>query len=90
MPASVVRSEPVYKEPRSQVQFVFAQDARHPIDTPRSLRASANAAVYLSVGYSTLKKWRSEGRGPKYAKIGGPVLYRPTDLDAFVESKLVA
>jgi len=44
----------------------------------------------LGVGYATLKKWRSEGRGPKPAKIGGSVLYRSSDFDSFVESKLVA
>lgn len=51
--------------------------------------APADAATFLGVGYSTLKKWRSEGRGPKYAKVGGSVLYRPADLDVFVESQLV-
>lgn len=56
----------------------------------RAALSPADAAVYLGVGYSTLKKWRSEGRGPKYAKVGNSVLYRPSDLDAFVESKLVA
>ncbi|MCA1307979.1 helix-turn-helix domain-containing protein [Microbacterium esteraromaticum] len=86
----MARSELVSKEPRSQVQFAFAQDARHSIAARRSLRASADAAVYLGVGYSTLREWRSEGRGSKYAKIGGSVLYRPADLDAFVASKLVA
>ena len=50
----------------------------------------ADAAVYLGVGYSTLKKSRGEGRGPKGATVGNSVLYRPADLDAFVESKLVA
>lgn len=50
----------------------------------------ADAAVFLGVGYSTLKKWRSEGSGPRYAKVGGSVLYRPADLDAYVESMLVA
>lgn len=55
----------------------------------RASLAPVDAAVFLGVGYSTLKKWRSEGRGPNYAKVGGSVLYRPADLDAFVESQLV-
>ncbi|MEB4613274.1 helix-turn-helix domain-containing protein [Leucobacter sp. M11] len=52
--------------------------------------APADAARYLGVGYSTLKKWRSEGTGPRYAKIGGCILYRPRDLEAFLEAQLVA
>ena len=44
----------------------------------------------LFVTCSTLKKWRSQGLGPAYAKIGGSVLYRPVDLDSYVESMLVA
>lgn len=52
--------------------------------------APADAARYLGVGYSTLKKWRSEGTGPRYAKIGGCILYRPRDLEAFLEAQLVS
>lgn len=55
----------------------------------RASLAPVDAAVFLGVGYSTLKKWRSEGRGPNYAKVGGSVLYRPADLDVFVEAQLV-
>lgn len=52
--------------------------------------APADAARYFGVGYSTLKKWRSEGTGPRYAKIGGCILYRPRDLEAFLEAQLVS
>lgn len=42
-----------------------------PVVTRRSLCVAADAAVYLGVGYPNLKKWHSEGRGPKCAKIVG-------------------
>lgn len=71
-------STPIQNNP---VTFISLRD--------RASLAPADAATFLGVGYSTLKKWRSEGRGPKYAKVGGSVLYRPSDLDSFVESQLV-
>ncbi len=52
--------------------------------------APADAAHYLGIGYSTLKKWRSEGTGPRYAKIGGCILYRPCDLEAFLAAQLMS
>ncbi|MBC9944061.1 helix-turn-helix domain-containing protein [Leucobacter sp. cx-328] len=52
--------------------------------------APADAARYLGVGYSTLKKRRSEGTGPRYAKIGGCILYRPCDLEAFLAEQLAS
>lgn len=59
---------------------------------PAGYRALAleDAARYLGVGYSTLKKWHSEGTGPRYAKIGGCIRYRPRDLEAFLEAQLVS
>lgn len=31
----------------------------------------------------TLERWRSQGQGPRYLKIGGRVLYRLEDIEAF-------
>jgi hypothetical protein len=31
----------------------------------------------------TLKRWRAEGYGPAYLRIGGTVLYRLSDVTAF-------
>ena len=36
--------------------------------------------------YSTLAHMRSEGRGPAFMKIGGRVLYRGSDLNAWLDS----
>lgn len=32
---------------------------------------------------ATLATWRSRGNGPPYVKVGGKVLYRVTDLEAY-------
>ena len=57
----------------------------------RFLRVDA-ASQYLSVSVETLNRWRVQGRGPRYAKLGdGPtsaVVYDIHDLDDFVESRM--
>ncbi|WP_114393545.1 helix-turn-helix transcriptional regulator [Oleisolibacter albus] len=35
----------------------------------------------------TLERWRWLGRGPKYLKIGGRVVYRLEDIEAFEAEK---
>jgi len=37
----------------------------------------------------TLARMRTEGRGPRYLKIGGRVFYRLTDLDAYIEAAVI-
>lgn len=54
-----------------------------PLTTPE-------AAKYLSVKPGTLEVWRCQGRGPKFARLGRAVRYRPEDLDAFLEKNLMA
>lgn len=36
----------------------------------------------------TLEQWRWQGRGPKYLKIGGRVVYRLEDVEAFEAANL--
>ena len=35
------------------------------------------------VNVKTLKRWRNEGRGPRYIKIGRSVTYLPKDVEHF-------
>lgn len=44
------------------------------------------AARALRMGVSTLNRWRSQGKGPEYVKIGGRVFYRPSAIREFLES----
>ena len=52
-----------------------------------------DAAKYLNVTPRCLVDWRNRRIGPKYAKIGSKksshVMYRRSDLDAFLEAHLV-
>ncbi len=38
----------------------------------------------------TLEQWRWQGRGPRYLKIGGSVVYRLSDIEAFEAANLHA
>jgi predicted DNA-binding transcriptional regulator AlpA len=42
----------------------------------------------IKVSESTLAKWRLNGNGPKFVKIGGKVVYRESDVERFLEAHL--
>lgn len=43
----------------------------------------AQAATYLCLSQETLRRWRTERRGPVYQKLGRAVRYQRSDLDAW-------
>lgn len=56
---------------------------------PRFLR-TPEAAQFLGISGRTLEKHRTYGTGPRYCKLGGRVVYRLEDLQAWVELGLKA
>ena len=46
-------------------------------------------ATRWDVSEATLERWRTEGIGPKYLKLGGRVLYRLVDIEGFESSCLM-
>jgi hypothetical protein len=40
------------------------------------------------VSTRTLEQWRWQGKGPRYLKIGGRVVYRLEDVEAFEAANL--
>ena len=46
------------------------------------------AAAFLQVKPATLEQWRWRGEGPSFAKLGRSVIYRKSDLDAFIEARI--
>jgi predicted DNA-binding transcriptional regulator AlpA len=42
------------------------------------------AARRLGVSERTLEKWRVNGRGPKFVRLGRAVAYDPTDIAEFI------
>ena len=59
---------------------MFEDDKFYQTDDPALLQIAPT---------STLATWRSEKRGPAYCKFGKRVMYRGTDLNAFVEEHRV-
>jgi excisionase family DNA binding protein len=50
------------------------------------LLTTAEAAGRLGLSPRTLEKWRSNGNGPRYRKLGAAVRYRVADLEAFARA----
>lgn len=62
----------------------------HPQAHQRRLLDTFSAAAYLSLGKSTLDKFRVTGGGPRFIKIGRRVLYDPADCDEWVAQRKFA
>ena len=43
-------------------------------------------AAYLGGSVGTLSNWRNTGAGPKFRKVGGKVMYRKSDVMAWIDS----
>lgn len=54
-----------------------------------SLLSAEEAAARLHQAPASLAKWRSEGKGPRYLKIGRAVYYREADISEWLESRIV-
>jgi len=57
-----------------------------PLPQPKTLLTERYAAKLLAVSYRTLQRWRWEGRGPAYQKIGRAVRYLEQDLWEYVKA----
>jgi predicted site-specific integrase-resolvase len=41
-----------------------------------------------AISHRTLERWRATGQGPVFLKLGGRVVYRLADVEAFEQSQL--
>ena len=58
------------------------------VDRPKVVQAR-EAARLVGLSESTLAKLRLNGNGPMYCKLGRRVVYRPADLDQWLQSRTV-
>jgi predicted DNA-binding transcriptional regulator AlpA len=56
----------------------------HPIE---SLLDERDVAGWIRVSVATLRYWRSEGKGPRYRKVGQLVRYAPSDVNDWLNSR---
>jgi hypothetical protein len=57
-------------------------------DTPKLYKETQVSEIY-NVSLSWLRNARWKGDGFPFIKIGGGVFYRPQDIEAFIESRLM-
>ena len=55
------------------------------LSIPRAWLNEEETAMYLSLSIHLLRKWRSQGGGPEYYRIGSRILYRVEVLNEWVE-----
>ena len=53
-------------------------------NTQQRLLNEHEVAESCSISVLTLRKWRSQKRGPQYVKLGALVRYRPEDVDGWI------
>ena len=53
--------------------------------TFQRLLSDREVANTCAISVATLRKWRSQGRGPRFLKIGALVRYRPDDISAWID-----
>jgi predicted DNA-binding transcriptional regulator AlpA len=58
-------------------------------ELPKVITAKT-AACYVGLSESTLAKLRLNGNGPVYCKLGRRVVYRPADLDQWLQSRIAS
>jgi predicted DNA-binding transcriptional regulator AlpA len=54
-----------------------------------TLLTQREAALALRLSERTLERWRVSGDGPPFAKLGRRIGYRESDLEAWINSRLV-
>lgn len=45
-------------------------------------------ATRWTISHRTLERWRWTGEGPRYLKVGGRVVYRVEDVEAYEAAQL--
>jgi predicted DNA-binding transcriptional regulator AlpA len=58
-----------------------------PFTTADPLLTPPKAAEFLGVSNSSLERWRSNGSGPIFTKIGRRCAYRLSDLEAWLSQQ---
>ena len=55
--------------------------------TGRVYLDTIGAAEMIGISHKTMEKWRWQGGGPPYIKMGGGVRYDPSDLEEWVRTR---
>ena len=58
------------------------------IETPARFFTPAELETAYRIPVATAAKWRWNGSGPAFVKFGAKVLYRQSDVEAWIASKV--
>jgi hypothetical protein len=66
-------------------------DVDHLLENDPRMRFVADTVAGPLIGTTaaTMRRWRYEGRGPRYTKVGSSVRYRIADLERFLSERTV-
>ena len=55
--------------------------------TEMPLLTTPEAAAILRLSRRTLEDYRTKGNGPTYRRLGKKIVYRPEDLNAWIDAR---
>lgn len=59
------------------------------LDSRDEFVSDATLAKRLNLSQATLQKWRLNGTGPRFLKLGRAVRYRVSDVEAWLASQTI-
>lgn len=59
-------------------------------DMAKAVLSEQDLEERTGIKVKTWQKWRGDGTGPAYVKLGALVRYRPRDVEAWLDSRTVA
>ena len=62
---------------------------RTDIDSSPAVVDERGAAALLGIAPATLRNLRSQGRGPKYCRVGRRIVYRIRDVESYLDAHSV-
>jgi predicted DNA-binding transcriptional regulator AlpA len=58
-------------------------------DSQQALIPASSLPEYIGIALQTLARWRHEGYGPRYVKLGRRVFYRSGDIRTWIDKGAV-
>lgn len=58
-----------------------------PLTRREPLLDSASAAERMGIARQTLAIWRTKGYGPNFFRMGRKIVFDPSEIDAFIQSR---
>ena len=67
------------------VCFQKKSDVKHMHHNGEQLLKDVQVAARMQLAVATIRRWRIEGKGPRFVRLGGAVRYHVGDVEAWIE-----